>query len=340
MFSFSKLRAVGLILMSTALALSAACGSSSGDRIVFVSEIDGDAEIYLLNPATGEATPLTDNQNRDFNPRISPDGKSIAYLSDESGGIEINLVDAEGESIVRLTHNVGDDQYPQWSPNGKRLAFISHQDTGPEVYTMARDGSQQTRITTHAGVDIIGDWSPDGEWLVFNGRTDGPERGLWLRNPAGVNLVRLTTEPDTRPVWSPNGTHIAFVRTDGENSDIYMLGKLKNGTWQDDTELTPLTQHQAADISPEWSPDGTAIVFVSWRNGNAEIYTMRDDGSRQRRLTNNEADDITPVWSPDGSQISFVSYLYGPGEIFVMDADGSKQRRLTNNQTEDHSPDW
>ena len=62
------------------------------------------------------------------------------------------------------------------------------------------------------------------------------------------------------------------MRTDGENSDIYLLSKLKNGTWQDDTELTRLTQHQAQDISPAWSPDAKTIVFASYRSGNAEIY--------------------------------------------------------------------
>ena len=334
------LRSVGLLLASALVALAIACGASSNDEIVFVSTLDGDEEIYLLDADSGEATPLTDNHTRDFNPVLSPDGKSIVYLADESGDLEVNLVDHKGEAITRLTHNLGDDQLPRWSPDGRRMAFVSQRDGSPEVYLIGSDGGNQTRVTSNSTEEQVGDWSPDGVWLVFYGSDVEPEKGLWLRNPDGVNLVRLTTEPDTNPVWSPNGQHIAFVRTSEGNDDIYIVSKLKNGTWQDDTELSRLTQHQTQDLSPVWSPDSKTIAFVSYRDDNAEIYTMRADGSSQRRLTSNRADDLAPVWSPDGKRIAFVSYLYGPGEIFVMGADGSTQLRMTNNDVEDNSPDW
>ena len=340
MNGLASLRYVGLLLVTVLVVMATACGSSSRDLIAFVSNVDGDQEIYLLDPDNGEVTQLTDNQVRDFNPRVSPDGNNIVYLSDEAGDLEVNLVDRKGESITRLTHNLGDDRDPSWSPNGQRLAFISEKDETPEVYLMAGDGSGQTRVTSDSVADRMGDWSPDGEWLVLYRSAEEPEQGLWLRNPHGVNLVPLTTEQDSSPAWAPNGQSIAFVRTNLDNADIYIVNRLKDGTWQDDTELTRLTQHQSDDLSPVWSPDSKTIAFVSYRDGNAEIYTMRGDGSKQRRLTNNEADDISPVWSPDGKRIAFVSYLYGAGEIFVMGADGVKQRRVTNNDAEEHSPDW
>ena len=79
------------------------------------------------------------------------------------------------------------------------------------------------------------------------------EQGLWLRNPDGVNLVHLTPGQDSSPAWSPDGQNIAFVRTNVCNADIYIASKLKNGTWQDDTELTRLTQHESHDLSPVWA---------------------------------------------------------------------------------------
>ncbi len=330
----------GLFLVLMLVALAAACGSSSERPIVFVSDIGGDAEIYSLDPEEGKATPLTDNQARDFNPQISPDGESVAYLTGEAGDLKINRIDWESESIVSLAGEVEDDQYPRWAPDGQRLAFLSHQDGEPSVYLMTRDGSKATMVTANSGLDYIGGWSPDGEWLVFHRNGNEADRGLWLRNPAGVNLVRLTDEPDSDPVWSPDGKHIAFVRTEGDNSDIYLISRKKDSDWRGDPDTTRLTKAEGDDTSPAWSPKGGNLAFVSYRTGSAEIFVMRGDGSKQSALTNNTADDLAPVWSPDGERLAFVSYLYGSGEIIVMKKDGSAQRRLTDNQAEDDSPDW
>ena len=340
MDGFSTVRKVILLLaLPVALAVTA-CGSSSESMVVFVSTVDGDEEIYSLDVKSGEATPLTDNRGRDFGPRWSPDGENIVYLSDQAGDLEINLLDREGETLTRLTHSIGDERSPLWSPSGDRLAFISQQEDNPEVYLMNSEGGNLTRVTSNSAEDRLGDWSPGGEWLVFFRNPDDPEKGLWLRNPDGVNLVHLTLGEDSDPAWSANGREIAFVRTEEGNSDIWVARKPKNGTWQDQPEVEQLTSHQEDDLSPVWSPDGKTIAFVSFQDGNAEIYSMPSDGSKQRRLTSNGADDLTPVWSPDGKGIAFVSYIYGAGEIFVMGADGSKQRRLTNNTSEDKSPDW
>ena len=59
--------------------------------------------------------------------------------------------------------------------------------------------------------------------------------------------------------------------------------------------------------APAWSPDGRTIVFVSWRDGNGEVYAMDADGSGPRNLTQHPAKDVRPAWSPDGRRIAFVS---------------------------------
>jgi TolB protein len=319
--------------------LTAACFGGP-DQIVFVSEVDGDPEVVLLNPENGETTRLTNNAGRDFSPSWSPDRKRIAYLSDQSRSIEINLVDRESRSTTQLTHYESEVQSVLWSPDGQRLAFVSDHEGNPEIYVMDANGSDLTRLTFNSVDDHLGDWSPDGEWLVFHSQGPGADSGLWLRNPRGVNLIHLARGNDSDPVWSPDNQRIAFVRTQGNNQDIYVAEKPGEGTWRDEIKEVRLTQGSAREDSPVWSPDGKSIAFVSFREGTGEIYTMRADGSQQQRLTRNGADDLSPVWSPDGKQIAFVSRLYGAGEIFIMDADGGRQRRLTNNNAEDSDPDW
>ena len=105
--------------------------------------------------------------------------------------------------------------------------------------------------------------------------------------------------------------------------------------------------------APAWSPDGRTIVFVSWRDGNGEVYAMDADGSGPRNLTQNPAKDVRPAWSPDGRSIAFVRsrdrhQRMQPGrrtppeqsDIYVMNADGSRKRNLTRDRANDDLPTW
>lgn len=105
-------------------------------------------------------------------------------------------------------------------------------------------------------------------------------------------------------------------------------------------DLPRLTEHDAFDGQPAWSPDGTKIAFVSDRDGNQEIYTMNADGSDVTRLTNDPANDYSPAWSPNGQIIAFMSDRSGKYNIFLMHADGSGLSPLLSNNGKNMSPAW
>jgi len=107
--------------------------------------------------------------------------------------------------------------------------------------------------------------------------------------------------------------------------------------------------------APAWSRDGRTIVFVSWRDGNGEVYAMDADGSSPRNLTQDPAQDVHPAWSPDGRSIAFVisrspssrckpgagrCWDDQPSEVYVMNADGSGKRNLTRDRANDDYPTW
>jgi len=97
-------------------------------------------------------------------------------------------------------------------------------------------------------------------------------------------------------------------------------------------------------------PTSRGLAFASNRDGNVEIYAMKDDGSGITRLTNDAAEDARPAWSPDGARIAFESTRgdLSPGtcganclyHIYVMNADGSGVARLTEAATNDLFPAW
>ena len=313
-------------------------------QIVYVSDKDGDQEIYLVDPDSGEITQLTNNGSPDEEPHWSMDGDQVAYVSRESGDKEINVIDKDGEQLSRLTNNPGLDDSPRWSPAEAKLAYVSElQDEGQEtseIYFVNMEDREPNQVTFGELLEELGDWSSDGEWIVYFVQDPEGERGLWLRNPEGVNLLRITEGEDSQPSWSPDGKYIAFVRQQEDAQAIYLAMRGKGGSWEEGIEESRLTHGGGDDYSPVWHPNSKTLAFVSTRDGNEEIYTMQADGADQKRLTSNKSADFSPVWSPSGKRLAFVTDLYGSADILVMNEDGSQQRRLTKNGGEDTSPDW
>ena len=119
-----------------------------------------------------------------------------------------------------------------------------------------------------------------------------------------------------------------------------------DGDWEiyktDTTGKSPinLTDNNAADYYPTWSPDNTEIAFFSRRDGNHEIYVMRSDGKHQRRLTHNPAVDKAPSWSPDGKTLVFASNRNGHFNIYTLELESGNLEFLTENTYVDEIPIW
>jgi Tol biopolymer transport system component len=140
-------------------------------------------------------------------------------------------------------------------------------------------------------------------------------------------------------MWSPDRKQIGFSSiptfAPGNDFEIFVMKA-------DGTGITQLTDNEAQDFGPIWSPDGKRIVFFSNRDGADDIYTMNPDGTGVTRLTTDAFVWGVTAWSPDGKQIAFISYRDyvllgndGDLEIFVMNADGTGMTQLTDNNVDD-----
>ena len=180
-------------------------------------------------------------------------------------------------------------------------------------------------------------------------RADSEEGELYLLDKQG-SITRLTNNNrhDNNPALSFDGTRITFHAGESDNPltwEIYVL----NLTTLEETQLT---ENSVLDGHPDWSPDGTEIVYASFQDaegnpaGVADLFIIGLDGSPISQLTNNDWEDNDPEWSPDGTKIAFKSTRFSQQsareELFVMDNDGKNVIKLTTTTGwgSDHDPSW
>ncbi|MCY1057294.1 tolB protein precursor protein [Nannocystis sp. SCPEA4] len=222
---------------------------------------------------------------------------------------------------------------------GGRIFYLAERDDGATVDVILPSGQGAKTMlsgTPGAGPPSVlpGPVAPNGEWMAVitvdehEGAHDEriEVRPLGPAGELGEPVWRSDAAPQVRsPNWSPDSRTLAFEAAFSSFRDIYALDLADKTA----PKLRRLTDHPAGNYEPAFSPDGRQIAFVSSRDGNAEVYVMRADGSEPQRLTHFQLDDWGPVWSRDGGLLAFISNRESADRIFVCKPDGSELRRLT-----------
>ena len=189
------------------------------------------------------------------------------------------------------------------------------------VNEVLQEGWEQTYPNTYAGIYKIR-LNADGSLTLLS------QRPGWYE---GLNFGNKPTEQQPE---CPECPEWVVFQTDrqGNNSNIFKMRF-------DGTEVTQLTDDEAADVSPVYSFDGQRIAFASDRDGDWDIFRMGPDGSGETNVTKfSEAQDLAPSW--ECYWIAFQTDRDGQWEIYKTDPDGLDQIRLTDNPAADEAPAW
>jgi Tol biopolymer transport system component len=257
-------------------------------KIVFVSDRDGNDEIYSCNADGSDISRLTNNAATDDEPAWSPDRSHIAFVSDRDGSPEIYIMNADGSNVVRRTFSQSNSQNPAWSPDGTRIAYSD----GSVWVVGAESGSPS--LLYRAGVRVIEpSWSPDGSKLALVLPDDILGYYISTINTDGTNFTALTGEIHfayLSPSWSPDGTKMAMmsVQTPGDQYYNTRIGVMN----PDGSNITNIISGGALKTKISWSPDGARIVYTSLSGSREDVSWVSPDGSASGTI-------VTDGWNAD-----------------------------------------
>lgn len=318
-----KARRIGTLAALAALAVTgvlAAAGSAGtngigGGNLVFsgIDPADGTPDIYVMKTDGSGKANLTHDQlvRKDQNPSWSPDGSKIVFSRHHSaGGSSIMLVNADGTGLKNLTGIAASDTQnidPRWSADGSRVIFASNRDGNFDIYWLKPGSPEAFRLTSTAAPvkNLDPAWSPNGNAVVFSrsghrpATSGNPAELFQLRlDQPGTASARLTRTfsglGDRGPVYSPDGSSIAFYSDRSGNQDLYLLSL--------GGKALQMTASPKADTEPAFSPDGSALVFVSNRTGATELWVSNlvslQPGLHETQITDDKQFKSHPGWAP------------------------------------------
>jgi dipeptidyl aminopeptidase/acylaminoacyl peptidase len=277
------------------------------------------------------ASQFTSSPQSSSSPRWSPDGKWLAFLSSRPTEAspsptpagtgtaatqqrnQIYLLSMNGGEAKRLTNLKNGVSTFRWSPDGARMVVVSR--ISPSDNRSENKERSDVRHYKNSSYKFN-----DTGWF------DDRRTHLWVVDVKSGNAKQLTEGDDwndSDPQWSPDGKRIAFVsnRTGKEydhnrNSDVWVISV-------DGGPLTKISDHDEADNSPRWSPDGNTIAFTGevHDRDHPKIWLAPASGGSQSVLAANGLDLIPSDldWAADGKALYFQSGVKGETHLFRVD---------------------
>jgi eukaryotic-like serine/threonine-protein kinase len=291
--------------------------------------------------ASFQPIPLTSYRGNEGQPSFSPDGNQVAFIWDgEKGGIFDIYVKLIGPGDpLRLTSGSEDSYHPMWSPDGRSIAFLrGNSDQKFSVIVVPALGGPERRVGTYTSASSGSGmslpslcWTPDSKALIVSTNLAPEQPNSLVLVSLETGETRALTHPppqvrgDTRPAASPDGSGLAFIRTNGTLRDLWLL-PLAEG-FQPRGEPKQLPVGGLGVTALEWIPDSHELLFSAGASNAAVLYRMPPSGAAKPQLLPGIGiGAVTPSVSLQGHRLA---YAVGTQDTNIWKVDlGAKSAAL------------
>lgn len=346
----------GLLLLAGALlGLFSACRPSPSDpprtgRVAFVSERDGNPEVYVLDLATGQSTRVTRRPQGDY-PVTGLPGGGLLVLSAEGEEAahreSLWRYDPGADTLVSLRLASRTLRNVVVSPDRRAIVFEADFASMRDLFRYDLTADSLYRLTDHPLGNFDPSFAPSGAELTFASSREGQVEVYAMpvsgEGPAGAQLRRLTAfhRDDWAPRWAPDGRWIAFLSMREGPPRLFVVAP--DGTGQrrllTDTDTLGANFQETEAV---WSPDGQYVAFeVLPRQGGAQLWVSEVATGRRWQIASALASASQPTWAPTSDALVFSGHAPdGDAELYTARRDGTGLVRLTTAPGPDWLPRW
>ncbi len=276
--------------------------------LIFSAEREGQSDLYRLTSDDPEEPrlrrarklrlePLTQTPDSETSPRLSPDGKKLAFRRG-AGDLVVMDIETRQERVLVKGWNLGDFL---WSPDSRWLAYEqADENYNSDIWIVSAEGGEPVNLTRHPRNDSSPSWSADGRALVFLSERD--------TDTPNIYFVYLRKEDDEKTRADREDEEDARHDAPGKEEKMEQKPPQVQIDFEDiHLRIRAVTRYADGVQEAVVSPDAERIAYRTAYQGQSDLYTIKWDGTDEKRLTTGGMNPTQIAWSSDGKTLYFLS---------------------------------